>query len=257
MATTEPTLVSEKFWLNLAAESITTSFEKRTAGAKRLKDLVTWAYGLLAATGVIGSLFGEVKTFPIESLIFFGAGYALLTIAYGLAGEAEYPVTRNYHPNDMEAIANAFSEAVKYQTKYFKAAAVVGFAGLASISFAILFLFFSAKEKAPVVKEELYPMVVNSSVIRINDSLLKIPVTIMTVPGADTVSISILSGKNKELVLFKEAFKTDTAGRLYTACPVKWVKGDSSQVWLHTTIRIPDNTDSVVKYKVTRLTIPR
>lgn len=257
MATTEPTMVSEKFWLNLAAQSITTSFEKRAAGAKRLKDLITWAYGLLAATGIIGSIFGEVKTFPIESLIAFGVGYALLTIAYGLAGEAEYPVTKNYHPNDTEAIANAFSEAVKYQTNYFKAAAVVAFAGLAGIAFAILFLFFSAKEKAPVAKEELYPIVVNSSVIRTNDSLLKIPVTIMTVPVADTVSIAILSGKNKEIVLFKEAYKTDTAGRIYTVCPVKLIKGDSSQVWLHTTIRVPDKTDSVVKYKVTRLSIPR
>ncbi len=256
MADTELKIVSERFWLNMAAESISSSFEKRAASAKKLKELLIWAFGLLALTGFVGSIFGGVKTFPLVSLIFFGIGYALLTIAHVLAGEAEYPVTQKFHPNDTEDIAKAFSVAVKQQSAFFKWATGITFLGFLCIAMAILFLFFKVLEKPVVKKEDLYPLTVNASVIKVNDSTLKVPVTIITVPVIDTVDIAIFYGKNKETLLFNEAYKTDTAGRIYTSCQVKIKKTDVNFVWLRTGIKIPDKTDVLEKYRITRLAIP-
>jgi hypothetical protein len=256
MADTDPKIVSEKFWLTLAAESISTSFDKRAASAKKLKELLTWAFGLLALTGFVGSIFGGVKNFPLVSLIFFGVGYALLTIAHVVAGEAEYPITQKFHPNDTEDIARAFSASVKHQSAFFKWATGITFLGFLCIAMAILFLFFKAREKSEVKKEDLYPLTVNASVIKVNDSTLKIPVTVMTLPVTDTVDISILYGKQKDTLLFKEAYKTDTTGHIYVSCMVKVKKTDSSYLWIRAGIKIPDKTDTLEKYKTIRLTRP-
>ncbi len=115
MAIESTNIVSEKFWLNLAAEQIYSSFEKRAASVKSLQTIILWTYGLFTASGFVSSIFKDISAFPDCSLILFGIAFFLLTFAYALSNEAQYPVTSSFHPNDTVAIAESFSAAVKKQ----------------------------------------------------------------------------------------------------------------------------------------------
>ncbi len=253
MAVENENIVSEKFWLNLAAENIYNSFEKRVASVTRLKEVIVWAFTLFTTGGFVIGVFGKVSEFPYYSLYLFGAGFALLTLAYVLAGEAQYPVTQQYHPNDTEGIARVFSAAVNKQSAFFKLAAGITFLGFLAIAFAILFLFSDAKKPVTVVKSEMYPLTVITSLQK-KDSLYAIPLTVMTLPKAE-VYVSIRAGKEKEKLLFNEVYKADTTGRLYQSFTVS---EDSELYWIKAGIRPVNKTDTIIETsKTIRLEKPK
>jgi len=223
MAIEDKKIASETFWLNIAAESIYTTFEKRAAGVKNLKEVIAWAFAIFSATGFVGSVFGKaIENFNDKSLWCFGIAFFLLTFGYVFAGQAQYPVIKTYHPNDVSDISKAFGEAVKTQSKYFGIAAATTMLGFFFVAMAILFLFKHAKEKPkPEIKEAIIiPLLVKTSVVKKGDTCF-IPVTVMTKPDANDVSISISAFKgDKDSVLLNGTFETDTSGRVFISHPI-------------------------------------
>lgn len=146
----------------------------------------------------------------------------LLVIAYVLAGKAQYPVAKTYHPNDVADISKAFREAVAEQTKQFKRAAGVTMLGFFFLAVGILFLFCHAKEQPPKPKEVMInPLILKAGIEKRNDSVF-IPVTAIAAKDTnlkDTNNIITLSiaaiRKGKDSTLCNMPYKLDTASRFF------------------------------------------
>jgi len=223
MAIEDKKIASETFWLNIAAENIYSSFEKRATSVGNLKKVIEWAFAIFTTTGFVGGTFGVTITgFNIISLVSFGIAFCLLVIAYVLAGKAHYPVAKTYHPNDVADISKAFGEAVAEQTKQFKRASGVTILGFFFLAFGILFLFRYAKQQpSPPVKVIINPLLIKAGIEKRNDSVF-IPVTAMAEKDTslkntnNTVILSISAIRNgKDFSLCNNPYKLDTAGRFF------------------------------------------
>jgi hypothetical protein len=221
MALADKNIANEAFWLNMAVENIYSSFVKRATSVKNLKEVITWTFTIFTGAGFVGSIFGtSIKNYNQTSLVLFALAFFLLTLAYVLAGQAQYPVSRTFHPNDVSDISNAFGAAVKIQTNYFRLAAGTTMAGFFFIALAILFLFYHAKEAPETKKISVNPLLLTTSVEKKGEKYF-IPVTIMTDRDKNPVSVSISAVKDKaEMLLLDNSYLTDTSGRAFISYAV-------------------------------------
>jgi hypothetical protein len=255
MAVESTNIVSEKFWLNLAAEQIYSTFEKRAASVKSLQTIILWTYGLFTASGFVSSIFKDVSAFPDSSLFLFGGAFFLLTIAYALSNEAQNPVTSKFHPNDTVGIANSFSTAVKKQADYFKWASGITLLGFFLFALALLFLFKDKADAKKKVKDEIKTSATVKIGIEQKETLNKIiPVTISTGKGK-LIQITIQDeSKSNELIL-DSVFYADAKGNFYASFPVATTK-DIKNLLVKATIKQSDSSDisfyesTIVKLKV-------
>jgi hypothetical protein len=208
----------DRFWLNLAAETIYGSPQKREDSVKGLTSLIVWTFGLFAAgTGGFLSIFGGIRDFSFNTLIAFSFAFFFLCLAYYLANRALYPVAKSLIPADVSSIKTAFSETTTKQTVRFQWASCFTAIGFFCLAAGIFFQFWSlSKPIHPKLSPEYY---MNTKVERRGDSIF-IPVTIVN-NKTHAVELSIINNSNldsisnNKKILFKRVFLTDTAGRLY------------------------------------------
>ena len=219
MAITDKHIAGETFWLNIAAENIYSTFEKRATSVKNLKLVIEWAFRLFLTGGFVLSIFGSIENFNLISLVLFGIAFFFLTASYALASQAQYPVTKEYHPNDVSDISIAFSSAVKTQADFFKWAAGMTLTGFFFLALAILFLFYKAKKPPEVVKITVNPLLLRTSIEKKEGNYF-IPVSIMTLPDSkiDLTITGVKDGENN--VLYTQPFLADTTGRISYSYPL-------------------------------------
>lgn len=258
MAYSDDNIVSEKFWLNLAGESIQSSFDKRSASSVKLKAVIQWVIGLFTTSGFVLSIFKDVSKFSCPTLWLLGIGFALLTIAYAMAGVAEYPVTKTFHPNDTEEIAASFSSAVKKQSFYFQAASIITMTAFTLIAIAILLLFRTKESKViPPLPPDAYPLHTAASISKRADSSYAIALTALTLP-ATPVEITVEGSKEKASVLKYEELAgfpliTDTSGKVYGSIKVP---GGYESYRLQLGITITNKDTVIQKSKSIKLSKP-
>jgi hypothetical protein len=223
MAITDKYIANETFWLNIAAENIYSSFEKRAASVSYLKKVIEWAFAIFTTTGFVGGTFGvSINGFSIISLVCFGFAFSFLVFAYVLAGKAQYPVAKTYHPNDVADISKAFGQAVTEQTKQFKIASKVTIWGFLFLAFGVLFMFWHANQPPCKPKEVMInPLILKAGIEKRNDSVF-IPVTAMAAKDTSlkdtnniiTLYISVIR-KEKDSIICNKPYKLDTAGHFF------------------------------------------
>jgi hypothetical protein len=213
----------EKFWCNLAAESIYNAPERRSKSIEALKSVITWILGLFSTGGLALGLFGGVKEFSIVSLVSLGVGFAFLLIAYAKAYESGYPVAKSFSPLVSKEVAEALSETIKAQTRLFQHAVRWTSVGAFFVALGILVAFGSMHREQPPATVKPWP-IVTASLQKKGDTSF---VAVMVMGNKnDLYTLSLLGdvGKTRHS-LFYRPFLADTAGRLYNSLP--FFAGDS------------------------------
>lgn len=237
---------ADSFWLNLTAESIYTSSDKREKSVKDLNSLILWTFGLFAAgTGGFLSIFGGIKDFDQYALISFAIAFFFLCLAYFCSNRALYPVAKTLHPADVASIKTAFTETTKKQIQRFQWASGFAAFGFFCLASGIFFQFWSLSK--PKTQTPATVLSFNTKVEKRGDSTF-IPVTIME-RSKQSVDLSFIdnssldSSLNNKKILFNRVFLTDTTGRLYYSYHVQ---NDSIKtIIVKATFRHKATTDSL------------
>lgn len=214
MAINETNITSDNFWLNMAAEAVYSAAQKRSKSVENLKTAISWGFGLFSISGFVIALFGPVKEYDSKALICFGIAFAMLTVAYIVASNAEFPVMESFNTNVTDEIKNAFSETVKKQTEIFKWAAGVAAVAFFLIVAGILVQTTFKKEILKPVIIKMPPAFIKAGFEK-NGKVNTIPVTIMA-DKTQPITLSFINAtKNPNNLLFEETYYTDSIGRLY------------------------------------------
>jgi len=204
------------FWLNLAAEQVYGSGEKRENSVKGLTTVILWTFGLFASGGML-SIFGGIKELDFWALVSFGIAFFFLSLAYMLANRALYPVAKELNPAEVSSVKKAFSEAVIKQTERFKWAAGFTAMGFFFLAGGILLAFWTAKKTC--TEKPVTQLYVKTGVEKINDTAF-IPVTILN-KEKSTVVLSFFDtdvkkdSLIKDTLLYSGIYYTDSTGRFY------------------------------------------
>lgn len=216
---------SPKFWLNLAAESIYNSAEKISKSCETLKTIIGWTFGLFATGGFVITTFGNLPKYSIYTLYSFGIAFFLLTIAYALSAEGQYPVVKEYNDHDPFQIKKVFGGAVALQASRFRTAATITFVGFFFLGLGILIQFPNTKEKKETPAATVQPTFEMKTGVEVKDGQTYIPVTIKAKKN-DTLTVSFfnitkdsknLSAPDPKNLLESKVFYTDTAGNVYNS----------------------------------------
>jgi hypothetical protein len=245
---------NEDFWQNIASESIYNSSEKITASTTALKTVITWAFGIFAVGGFSFSVFGNsLKEYNFYALISFGIAFFLLTIAYALASQAQYPVAKKFNDSQPVEIKAAFSEVVATQSKFFKAAAAITITGVFLIAVGILIQFGNIKKTNAVKHERL--SYIKAGVEKRSDSTF-IPVTLVDKENAAVTLSFFDNGIKKDTLLYTGVYYTDAGGRLYYSYRV--INDSIKKVLVKATVRLSESADTLFEQtRMINLNIPR
>jgi hypothetical protein len=217
MAIENKNIAADNFWLNIAAENIYASFEKRKKSVEDLNKVILWAFGVFTAGGFGLIFFKNLKDLNVISLWCFGFAYFFLVFAYLISNSAQYPIATNYNPLSVLEIQNTFEKAVIEQAKRFTLASILTFVGFGFLAFAILNAFISSKFEA--VKIVALPgLSLKTDIVFIGDSAF-VPLAVNTKKNSQ-VTISILYGVDRAKLLFSRPFLTDSSGKLSYTYPL-------------------------------------
>lgn len=232
---------NEDFWQNLASESIYNSAEKIAGASTALKTVITWAFGIFSVGGFSLTVFGNLlKDYNWWALIIFGIAFFLLTIAYALASQAQYPIAKKYNDAVPAEIKAAFSEVVSTQSKFFKTASTVTILGVFLIALGILIQFGNIKKSGAVKTEPLSYL--KTGVEKRGDSVF-IPVTLVD-KAKTAVALSFFhTGIKKDSLLYSGVYYTDAAGRLYYSYRI--INDSIKKVLVKATVRLSESADSL------------
>jgi hypothetical protein len=227
MAIADKNIANENFWCNLSAENIYSSADRRQKSVDALKAIILYAFGLFSVGGFMLNIFGAVKDFDSSALYAFGIAFFLLTVAYFLAGQAQFPAEAKYKQADPVEIAEAHNKSVRQQSRWFRGAAAVTGVAFFSLAIGILIQFATVKDKKTAASPPAPDLILKTGMEKKGDTIF-IPVTAQWKKN-EPIHLSYIktetvkSGNTSTYVetpFFSRTFYADTAGRLFYSLPI-------------------------------------
>lgn len=240
------------FWMNLAAEHIYNSADRRTASVEALKAVILWAFGIFSAGGFTLTMFGALKDFDTYALYSFGIAFFLLTSAYYIASEAQFPRVEKFKLGEPGKIADAYSNTVKSQSAIFKVASAITGIAFFFLAAGLLIEFYTIKNNNQ-----------QQTIVSTNDPFIKagvenrgnltyIPVSIEWKKN-EPVQLTYIKTTSKkgsniiqETTLFNQVFYTDTLGRIFHSYPLS-IKDAVKNLTLKVTVTPKSTKDTTIE----------
>lgn len=217
MAITDKNLASENFWLNIAAESIYDTYNRRAKAVENLQKLIAWGLGLFTTGSFLIFFFPKAEGLSDQTFRYFCIAIALLVLGYFLASVSGFPLPSKYNPNDPVDIKKKFVRGVVISSITFSFSIVFVFAGFLFIATGIFQQGGTPRAKAAAPKKEL--QVVAS--LQVHADSTYIPVVVNHAPSlqARIIIRAYKSGyqvskTNPEVVLENGLFLADSAGHV-------------------------------------------
>jgi hypothetical protein len=224
MPINDTNISNDDFWLNIAAESIYNTYEKRIKAIENLQKLIGWATGLFSTSSFLFYFFPKAGGLEGKALYFFYLAIAFLVVGYFFSSASGFPSPSKYNPNDPNEIKDKFSKSVVTSTILFNISVLFVFAGFLCIALGIIKQVAPAERQAIAEKKEIKVM----ADLEVRGDSTFIPVLIENATSLKARAIvrgfktSFIASKTNPVILVENGlYPADTLGRVFLSIYVK------------------------------------
>lgn len=239
MAITDQNLASENFWLNIAAESIYDTYNRRAKAVENLQKLIAWGMGLFTTGSFLIYFFPKADGLSQQTFQYFCIAIGMLVLGYFLASVSGFPLPSKYNANDPADIKIKFTRGVIISSVTFSFSILFVFAGFLFIALGIFQQGSTPRTTPAEPKKEL--QVAASLQTHADSTYLPVIISHTKAAYARIIIRAYKSGyqvskTNLETVLENGLFPADSSGHIAVSRYV----GNASLRFFSVTVNIPE-----------------
>jgi hypothetical protein len=214
--------IDDGFWFDLSKTLIIDAAARQTEAAARVQNLVGWLWTVYTATVAAGSLFGNLSSSEMGTLV---VPAILLIIAYASTVKAQIPLIVAFDPRSPDDIEEAYDITTRTRSRWLSMASVL--AALATaVMIAVLVFLSRHSEKQSLLR--VYGVVggdprrllvegtfdqVDAILVQINSSGIGSQAVVIKVPSSGKVFAAVMAVAKPESV---DLLWRDHTGRSWT-----------------------------------------